>query len=155
MRGLTKDEIADLLITIRPRSPEEEKLKRQAEEYVSVRDRARREDAAQAPELANVRQTFETAKAIAELRREVLLAAEPALGDYPDLASEVRLVVARKLHVPISGGSADKEIGDLKSAREAAPSYARDLGDLIDRAMRALPADHPVVGELQEASELL
>lgn len=94
MRRLTRDEIADSLVTIRPRSAAERQAKERAQQYVKARDSARREDAGLGPEVAAVRQTYETAKAFAELLRDALATALPALGNQPVLAADIARLVS-------------------------------------------------------------
>lgn len=156
MRSLTRDEIADLLVTIRPQSAQERELKRRAQEYVSVRDRARREDAARAPEVAAVRRTHENAKAIAELQRDALKAALPVLEEHPVLATEIERVVAGwPQQSAFAASNAEDEIEELKEARRRAVSYALGCQALADKVVAALGEEHPASRELLEAKLLL
>lgn len=156
VRGLTRDEIADLLVTIRPQSAQERELKRRAQEYVAVRDGARREDAARAPEVAAVRRTYENAKSIAELQRDALMTALPALGDHADLASEIEKVTSGwPEESRLAAHNAEDEIDGLKEARQNALSYALGCHALADKVVSALGEEHPASRELLEAKQLL
>jgi hypothetical protein len=156
MRVLTPDEIADLLATMHAQSPGERRMKRQAQEYVNVRDSARREDAAQAPQIDAVRRTYETAKAIVELQRNALTTALPALAHQPDLAAETELVIADWCEAPASrAGAASEQIEELKRARDNVLSYAFRCNAMIDKVVAALGTEHPSSDELLEAKQLL
>jgi hypothetical protein len=156
VRGLSRDEIADVLITIHPQSPNERELKRRAQEYVVQRDRARREDIARAPEVTAVRRTYETAKALAEVRRDALAAARPALENQPGLANEVqKAVVGWEDQQPVVAKSSEDQIEELKTARANALSYAFHCDKLIDEVVAQLGDDHPASRQLREAKELL
>jgi hypothetical protein len=120
VRGLSRDEIADLLVTIRARSAEDRRLKRRAQQYVAARDRARREDAARVPEVADVRGTYGTAKALAELFRDALIPALPAVANRHELAHEIESLIADWRDEPaLVARSAEDAIEELKAARRS------------------------------------
>jgi hypothetical protein len=157
VRGLSRDEIFELLATIRPESAKERELKRRAQEYLAARDAARREDAAQDPTIAALTRTYETAEAIAELRRGALAVALPALDAKSELAREVEDLLAAASHDDLasSHSSADEQIQELKAAREDVLAYARRCGAVGDRVIAVLGDAHIASRELLEAKELL
>jgi hypothetical protein len=158
MRGLSRDELFELLATIRPESPKERELKRRAQDYLAARDAARREDAAKNPKIAALRRTYETATAIAELRRGALAVALAALDEKSDLAREVRELVAAASNDELASShphGADEQIEELKAAREDVLAYARKCGTVGDRVIAVLGDAHVASRELLEAKELL
>lgn len=156
MRGLTRDEIADVLVTIRPQSAQDRALKRQAQEYVALRDGARREDAARAPAVADMRRTYENARTFAELQRDALVEALPALGDHSVLAAEIEKVASGLPEEPmLAARNAEDQIDELKEARQNALSYALGCHALADKVISALGEEHPASRELLEAKQLL
>jgi hypothetical protein len=157
MRGLTRDEIADVLVTIRPQSEVERELKRRAEQYVNARDSARREDAALAPQVARTKDTYETAMTFAELCREALASALAALNDQPELVQEIEQLSGEWQDVsrPVSATNAADQIEQLKEARQRALTYAFRCNAVGDDVVAALGERHSSSSEVLAAQELL
>lgn len=130
--------------------------RRRAQQYVTARDSARREDAALGPEVAAVRRTYETATAFAELQRDALTAALPVLTNHPALVAEIeKLIAGWQDQRSVAATSAADEIEEMKEARGSALSFALGCSAVADKVIAALGDEHPVSRELLEAKHLL
>ena len=154
MKGLSRDQIADLLAT--GQVPEGWRdLQRRAQDYVKARDTARREDAELASEVDATKATYDTARTVAELRRDALAEALPHLPKDSPLADNVVDTVGAMPDAHTSAaGSAQKQIEELREARREALAYAFRCDPLLHECIRALGDGHPTSGELREALRL-
>lgn len=97
--------------------------------------------------------TYDTALAIAEIRREALVSAEGALGAKHGVSLKIQALLEEWREPPepaLSG--VDEKIQEFRKAREVALRHAERCSAVLEEAAAELGEDHPLSRQLIEAA---